>query len=126
MPLSFWLEILEGQVACANVVKNRVLSPVTWWGKTWKEVMLKPYQFSCFNENDPNMTKMSEAWENKCTNLGMKQAAWVAKGIICGELKDNTKGATHYHSIGIGTPKWAMGQVPLMKIGNHLFYRLTN
>jgi len=43
----------EGQVAVGHVIKNRV-EKKTWYGKTIKDVCLKKWQFSCWNENDPN------------------------------------------------------------------------
>ena len=119
-------ESIEGQIAVANVVKNRVFSNVQWWGNSYKSVILKKWQFSCFLDDDPNLPKMLEAWENKHINKGMKLAAWISCGIIDGHIPDNTKGATHYHYSGMATPRWALGQIPLCRIGDHTFYRILN
>ena len=39
----------EGQIGVANVINNRV-NARRWYGKTHKEVCLKEWQFSCWNE----------------------------------------------------------------------------
>lgn len=43
----------EGKIAVAWVVRNRA-ERGGWWGDTIREVCLKPWQFSCWNETDPN------------------------------------------------------------------------
>jgi len=43
----------EGLIAVAWVIKNRADNP-GWWGKSIELVCLKPYQFSCWNADDPN------------------------------------------------------------------------
>ena len=116
-------ESVEGQIAIGNVVRNRVMHP-NWWGRSWRTVMLKPYQFSCFLEDDPNLPKMMEAWHNRCENYSMKQAAWIALGIIDHRLRDNSREATHYYSTSIMPPKWALGHEPVVQIGNHKFFKL--
>ena len=49
----------EGQIGVANVINNRV-NARRWYGKTHKEVCLKEWQFSCWNEGDPNKEKMEQ------------------------------------------------------------------
>jgi len=117
-------ESLEGQVAVGNVVKNRVLEQ-KWYGKTWKEVMLKPFQFSCFNHDNPPayFHKMLEAWHDRCNDPAMKQAVWIAFGVIDGQIKDNVYGCNHYHADYV-KPKWIEGKTPVRIIERHLFYKL--
>ena len=110
------------QVAVGNVAKNRLLS-MTWYGKTWKEVLLKPKQFSCFNDGDPNRPKMLQAWHDRHNNPDMRQARCIAHGIMNGDFKDNTKGANHYHHNSI-KPKWSEGQKPVVVFEHHVFYKL--
>ena len=43
-------ESYQGKIAVAWVVRNRVKAN-SWWGSSWKAVMLKAKQFSCFNED---------------------------------------------------------------------------
>ncbi len=43
--------------AVAWVIRNRVEAPA--YGRSYEEVVLRPYQFSCWNKNDPNYPKIS-------------------------------------------------------------------
>ena len=115
-------ESLEGQVAVANVIRNRVLEQ-KWYGKSFKQVLLKPWQFSCFNIDDPNRHKMLEAWHDRENNPEMKQARWIAWAVIDNQIKDNIYGCNHYHSTSI-KPDWAKGKTPVRIIDNHVFYKL--
>lgn len=115
-------ESLSGMEAVANVIMNRVKHAQNigsyWWGKTVKEVCLKPFQFSCWNASDPNAAILKKELNKDdvfqiCTRVAIR--------AIRGLLQDNTKGATHYHSKSVH-PKWAHTAVPCAQIGNHLFY----
>lgn len=117
-------EKLPGINAVANVILNRVKYAQKigsyWWGKTIEEVCLKPFQFSCWNKNDPNHALlMQDLSQNKVYQLCER----VARRAITGFLVDNTKGATHYHSSSVN-PFWARCAVPCAEIGNHLFYAI--
>jgi spore germination cell wall hydrolase CwlJ-like protein len=112
-------EPVEGKIAVANVVRNRVLSPVTWWGETWKTVCLSPYQFSCFGERDD---AIEEAYSDWHANKIMRECRWVAAGIINGDIQDNTFGATNYHAIYV-EPEWAKSLKLTARICRHLFYK---
>ena len=115
-------EKLPGIEAVANVILNRVKHAQKigsyWWGKTIEEVCLKPFQFSCWNANDPNHKLLiQDLSENKIYQICER----VAKRAIAGFLPDNTKGATHYHAKSVH-PLWARCAVPSADIGHHLFY----
>ena len=110
-------EGLPGMEAVANVIINRVKHPC-WWGRTIREVCLKPMQFSCWNTDDANRCQL----ESDLSNEPIFQVCCrIAKRAICGLLPDRTKGATHYHALSV-SPKWANALVPNVQIGNHLFY----
>lgn len=47
----------EGMIAVAWVILNRA-SIGGWWGNSIETVCLKPWQFSCWNANDPNAPYM--------------------------------------------------------------------
>lgn len=119
---------VEGMLAVGAVVRNRVARG-GWYGKTFREVILKPYQFSCFNENDPNraiLSAMSDRFMSELmVNQALKECHWVAQGILDGKLGSNVKGATHYHAVSIKTPSWAMNKEKMVYIGqirDHAFY----
>jgi N-acetylmuramoyl-L-alanine amidase len=113
-------ESIEGKLAVAHVVLNRVKAQ-SYYGRTVKEVMLKPWQFSCFNENDPNLAKILGL---KTDNPGLAYCQAVADMALLSHSQDPTGGATHYHTTSI-KPSWANSSQMtfLCRIGNHLFYR---
>lgn len=55
-------ETVRGKEAVACVVLNRVQRAKDrsgyWWGDSIESVCFKPWQFSCWNENDPNHQKI--------------------------------------------------------------------
>lgn len=111
-----------GMEAVAAVVMNRValarIRGRMWWGDSVAEVCRKPWQFSCWNERDPNRAKLLAV---SSTDPVFALALRIARRAAAGGLADPTRGATHYHARGI-MPGWAAGQVPVAEIGRHLFY----
>jgi spore germination cell wall hydrolase CwlJ-like protein len=124
---------LEGMRAVGSVVINRARKG-GWFGKTIYEVILRSKQFSCFNEDDPgtpaneediNRIKLVEIAEDfsgaVSKNPWLKEAYWVALGILDGYLRSNVREATNYHA-DYAKPSWANEMRFVKKIGNHLFY----
>lgn len=107
----------QGMQAVACVVLNRAAKK-GWMGKTVAEVCLKPWQFSCWNADDPNREKLLKVGP---ADPQFKIALQVATDALAGRLKDYTFGSTHYHTTVI-SPKWAKGKTPVVVIGNHAFY----
>lgn len=116
-------EELAGIEAVASVILNRVAFAKRrgryWWGNDVKSVCLKPAQFSCWNEADPNRKKLLALSPRDPAYRLCKR---IAKRAVAGELADHTEGATHYHTYAVD-PFWARGHVPCAEIGNHLFYK---
>jgi len=110
-------EGISGMEAIANVIMNRVKKPC-WWGKNIQDVCLKPMQFSCWNTNDPNRSKLSKDLSDDPVFDVCKR---IAVRAIRGLLPDRTKGSTHYHTLSVH-PRWASALVPNVQIGHHLFY----
>lgn len=108
-------------IAIANVVMNR-LKQRTWYGATIQEVCHKPWQFSCWNINDPNFCLLQakiirDPIFEICLN--------VAEKVIHGVWPDLTHGSDHYYARSLKTPpRWAIGQIPKCQIGQHLFFDL--
>ncbi|HEY0901612.1 MAG TPA: cell wall hydrolase [Micavibrio sp.] len=109
-----------GMQAVAAVIHNRLevakAKGKFWWGNSVIEICQKPYQFSCWNRDDPNYRKI--------LNVDQRDPVFVkALNIarIC--LDDPTHGATHYHAAGI-YPFWARNQQPTATLGRHIFYRI--
>lgn len=106
----------EGQKAVAHVVLNRV---------SWKPgdpdhsiaaVCLRWLQFSAWNENDPNRSRMAAA---DLTDSSFRMALRAA--LEAYDEKDFTLGSRHYHTKTI-KPKWSEGHTPVVMIGDHVFY----
>lgn len=110
-------ESVRGIEAVAAVVMNRVQKG-GWWGNAVEAVCRKPFQFSCWNEGDPNRPKLERVDE---TDRVFRICIRIARRAIAGVLDDPTGGATHYHTRGV-FPAWAKGREPSAEIGGHLFY----
>jgi N-acetylmuramoyl-L-alanine amidase len=109
-------EGFEGMVAVAHVIANRALKG-GWWGATLEEVCKKPWQFSAWNDNDPNREKLVSLSKTHPEYLMALQA--VAVALVADE--DPTLGACHYHTKNID-PAWASGAEASAIIGNHRYY----
>jgi len=113
-------EPIRGKLAVAHVVLNRVKAQ-SYYGKTIRDVILKPWQFSCFNENDPNLAKILSL---NSINPDLAYCQAVADVALLADNPDPTGGGTHYHAPQV-KPSWAGSEqmIFLCRIGNHLFYR---
>ena len=108
-----------GKLAVAWVIRNRVEAE-TWFGEGIAGVCKKPWQFSCWNQNDPNREKLLVL---KKDSIGYQQAlAAVARALV--SIDDPTDGSRHYHTKAV-RPHWAIGK-PTKIIGNHLFFNDVN
>jgi len=110
-----------GMQAVANVVMNRVANP-SWWGDDVISVCKKPYQFSCWNESDPNLPKLMAVTFD---DPQFAEASIIAGNAISGNLPDITGGADSYCVIGTD-PAWARNIQPTATIGKHEFYKTVN
>lgn len=106
-----------GKKAVASVIINRFKSGRWFAGDTIAETCQKPMQFSCWNENDPNRETILKA-----KNEQLEECLNIAKMAIDGVLGDIVCGSCHYHTKQV-SPAWAKDKVPIVSIGNHLFYK---
>lgn len=140
-----------GMLAVGNVIKNRAEANMKMFGQGIRGVALKPKQFSCWNEGDPNRDRIKEMlqydrlislrrspdgtpfdeWFAKFKNSGnyMDYKAWllakdIAKKIIAGKASDPTNGAVYYHTTDVD-PAWNANLDHVATVGNHLFYTLS-
>ncbi|MCE0464918.1 cell wall hydrolase [Pseudomonas uvaldensis] len=117
-------EGLAGQIAVAWTIRNRVEDGKTksWWGEGYAGVCLKPYQFSCWNQNDPNYPFLSGAKPIPPKQIAQAQRA--ADLVISGAEPDITKGATHYYATTMPKPPaWAAKATQTLRLGNHIFFK---
>lgn len=107
----------EGMQSVINVIMNRAKKP-SWWGKTAREVCLKPYQFDCWLENDPNFQKLLNADDGAYT-----EAMNLADKALSGDLADLTHGSCYYFVKTMNPwPVWARGKQPTADIYGQLFF----
>lgn len=120
-------EPLSTKQAVAWTIRNRVLNP-GWWGSGWVGVILHPYQFSSFNANDPNATKLPLT-----SDLSWQDCQATAQGVYSPDpgtqpsLPDNSLGATFYYdkSLDNNPPAWSTdgSMIKTVDIGHLHFYK---
>jgi spore germination cell wall hydrolase CwlJ-like protein len=111
-------EAVDGQVAVAQVVMNRVFSgfyPSTVCGVVYQNSERKlacQFTFAC--DGIPDVVKEPDAWEI---------AKKIARETLDGKLWLKAVGkATHYHAFWV-RPNWIREMAKLQKLGVHTFYR---
>jgi len=124
-------EPVEGKIAVANVVRNRVNSnnkPL--FGKKdepdlWKSVILRPWQFSWTTAKDINTNILvNRMWNLQNYDLTVfKECFFIGFGIMNGFIKDNTGGAKFYYATYIQAPSWALQKTFTKQIGKHKFFK---
>lgn len=116
-------ESTEGKIAVGSVILERVKRD-GWYGKNIYGVILKPYQFSCFLENDPNYRKLlhiAEQWDEEMTsNAALNDCYGIASGLMDGTIPPNVT-ATHY-KVYTCDASWEEKMVRVAKIGSHEFF----
>lgn len=115
---------LKEKVSTAYTAVNRANDSIDWNGKNLREAILKGYQYSCFNYNDPNRIKLMDPMEYDSTSW--KESMKAAKGVLDGTYRDPTGGATHYHTKKI-YPYWMKSneitKVDHLEDMDHNYYR---
>ena len=106
-----------GKLAVGCVIRNRVAAQ-TFFGHTLQSVILRPYQFSSFNENDPNADKWPE--DGEADWLDCQDAALdVASGS-----PDPSNNALYYFSPPLTAPPREWGLVTqTASVGRLKFYK---
>lgn len=118
-----------GMIAVAWCIRNRVDMDLhndgkpDWWGEGYAGVCRAPWQFSCWNRNDPNFAYLAG---QKLIPAGQymdcREAGLAVKD---GHEPDPTGGATHYYNPKAvnRTPAWVKGATRTAQIGAHIFYK---
>jgi N-acetylmuramoyl-L-alanine amidase len=129
-------EPIEGIVAVANVIRNRVQADLhgdgkpDWFGEGYVDVVTRPWQFSMWHPNGgkSNNRRVLQfvrdlVAKKPVEDVKARQCVLVAHGIIDNYLADNTNGSHHYHKAGMSPrPSWAQSLVPTKQIAGHVFY----
>jgi spore germination cell wall hydrolase CwlJ-like protein len=117
-------ESLEGMKAVAWTIRNRVNDgrSNSWWGEGYAGVCQKPYQFSCWNANDPNSPYLKGARPIPAGEY--KKALQVATAVVNDVGPDPTSGATHYYATTMPkAPAWVAGATQTLRLGHHIFFK---
>jgi spore germination cell wall hydrolase CwlJ-like protein len=143
-------ETAPGKRAVAWVVRNRMERAAEWMANKGRQhplfgdgtvagVVLRPWQFSCWNKGDPNLHRLLEIVQTDGESAGA--GLWavlraVAAGVLAEppEWSDPTFGATHYCTVALwdtddpkawyGNAEIASGRTrETVTIGNHVFAR---
>lgn len=112
----------SGKLAVANVIMNRLEDGR--FGKNLKEVILKKYQFSCWNKGSPRIKVMENP--KRYTDIDTwEQCRVVAKLVLERDVCDKTKGSLYYvhKNISKRPPKWLQEMDIVIAIDSHVFYR---
>jgi N-acetylmuramoyl-L-alanine amidase len=112
---------LASLIGVGNVVMNR-LNVNPFYGSTIQDICHKPFQFSCWNQNDSNRELLLRG---DIHDPVFTLCCEVATKIVRQEWPDLTKGSDHYHSTSLPQiPYWARGQKPKVRLARHVFYQL--
>jgi len=102
-------EVIGGQVAVANVIKNRVSSS---YNKTYCDVVHQKGQFSYYWDKLPNK------YNDKAAFI---KARKIAKLVVANKLHDNTNGSVFFKKKGTHSKPFNKLKHTI-SIGNHDFY----
>lgn len=125
-------QTVEGRIAVANVIGNRVAAQVSAFGLTHRAVCLKPWQFSCWRPEggQANYELLMDAAANLSQHRAvgplLKECLWIADGLLREQFRDYTRGATHYLTSALyesHPPAWAKTVPILASLGAHVFLR---
>ena len=105
-------ESLEGQLAVAQVIKNRAMSgkyPADWCG-----VVKQPWQFSFVRRGQfPSVDQSSDAW---------RKAVGITRLAVANAVPSVPKDCLWYHANYVA-PRWSNNLQRVEQIGTHIFYR---
>lgn len=124
-------EPLEGIVGVANVIKNRFVAS----RKTYKDIVLAPRQFSCWNQDDPNksiVTTLLISLESGEVFLDSTKRQLIAavKAVYENDFKDNVFGSKNYVTLSRyqlakdrkdKSNQWILTMNPVVTMGKHIF-----
>ena len=107
-------EPAEGRLAVARVIVNRYQAG----NASLQAVCEKPFQFSCWNKNDPNEPKIRAVTYD---DLTLRECLSAVLAALDPRSVDPTQGSKHYHAVGTEA-WWAAGRQPVAIISGHAFY----
>ena len=111
----------DGMSHVANVIVNRASSP-RWWGDDIITVCRAPWQFSCWNIDDPNYDKLLAV---TTSDPEFATAVFISITATMRQLPDATDGADSYYAMSMKVPPtWAKRATKTFSDGFHTFMRV--
>jgi len=109
-------ESYEGKLGVAEVIRNRMNRNYTSDG-TVAGTVLRPWQFSGFNTDDPNRVKSFKIDDSDPVVIDCIRAWHESKNT------NRTNGAVLYCNLKIiDRPSWAIARNKVAEIGHHTFF----
>lgn len=131
LTLTIWGEArgepIEGKIGVAMVMRNRVLAHYRG-ALTFVAVCTAHAQFSAWTDEAAQMQAENELLTGDPTlaaHSSLRLCLEIARATIAGLLCDNTRGANHYYAKTIPPPNWITGAVPIVTLGNQVFYNVA-
>ncbi len=130
LAMAIWGEARGGCLASKMGVAWTIINRVRkggWYGTGLKGVILKPKQFSCFNQGDPNREKLLEPLQHDsemtwraCWNVADREGKFLYDTV-----EGPFPGVTHYFdkSMDKNPPDWAKNLELVKRVGRLRFYR---
>lgn len=126
-------EAIEGRIAVANIIRNRVKAQNPRMGLTPKQVCLKRWQFSCWipeggrANHETVLDAARSVFAGERPGPILRECLWIADGLLREQFRDTVSGATHYYAPAAmrpagSRPPWVEEKQPVAVIGGHLFY----
>jgi hypothetical protein len=124
-------EPVEGRIAVANVIRNRVVAQRRTFGLTPRDVCLKPWQFSCWRQEGGAANYGDLLSAARLLSRGvlagpmLRECLWIAHGLLDRQFGDSVHGATHYLTAELfarNRPVWSVGHDPVCHVNSHLFF----
>ncbi len=128
-------EDIQGQFAVASVTLNRAKDarfPSTVCGVVKQtarsrvtDKLVCAFSWYCDSEKKGREIPVNnkDGSVNRRVTDQFRRASIVAITVLAGDVKDNTKGATHFHNPFTSNPAWANTMRKTTTIGNHTFYK---
>ncbi len=108
----------EGRRLVANVIMNRYRTGYRN-NRSIAAVCQDPWQFSCWNANDPNRAKLLTV---DLSNKVFRECFRVALEAVDARKPVLPYLTRHYYADWIPEPSWARGKEPVAVHGHHRFY----
>jgi spore germination cell wall hydrolase CwlJ-like protein len=115
-------EGITGLLAVAWVLRNRLRAGR--WGTSYEAVCFAPYQFSCWNQADPNRPILQGILGGHKATLPtiLVQCYTLADVLLNEAMLQQLGSARHYYAAASVPPAWAAQGVLVASVHGHKFF----